>query len=99
MIVRRDDMKRIVLGATTLALLSGLALAAPAQAATYKHASGGHYGAITPHERAVIARSQHQVGLVKAHARADGHVTPWERARIRAAEARHAALVFRLSHN
>ena len=36
---------------------------------------------------------------VKARARADGHVTLWERAKIRVAEARHNALVYRLSHN
>ncbi len=88
-------MKRLILTACAGAMLSGLALAAPAAAAYGPHG----YGRLTPAERAAIARSQHQLGLVKARAWADGHITLWERAKIRAAEARHNALLYRLSHN
>jgi hypothetical protein len=94
MIMRRSDvMNRLVL--TACALLSGLALASGAEAAPYRHG----YGKLTPAEHAAIARSQHQLDAVKARAWADGHVTPWERAKIKVAEQRHQALVYRLRHN
>ena len=87
-------MKRFVLSAAALTVVSGLALAtAPAQAAPYG------YGRLTPHERAAIARSLAHVNALKWRARADGHVTRWERARIHAAQARHDALVYRFRHN
>ena len=88
-------MNRLVLSACAGALLSGLLLAAPAEAAPYRHG----YGKITPAEHAAIARSQHQLNVIKVRARADGHVTPWERAKISMAQSRHDALVYRLSHN
>jgi hypothetical protein len=88
-------MNRLALSACAGALLSGLLLAAPAEAAFYRH--GG--GKITPAEHAAIARSQHQLNLIKAKAWADGRVTPWERARIALAQSRHNALVYRVSHN
>jgi len=88
-------MNRLVLSACTGALLSGLLLAAPAEAAPYRHG----YGKITPAEHAAIARSQHQLNAIKARAWSDGHVTPWERAKIGLAQSRHNALVYRLSHN
>ena len=88
-------MNRLVVSACAGALLSGLLLAAPAEAAPYRHG----YGKITPAEHAAIARSQHRLNLIKAAARADGHVSPWERAKIALAQSRHDALVYRLSHN
>jgi hypothetical protein len=88
-------MKRLVLSLCTTALLSGLALAGPAEAASYHHG----YRKITPAERFAIARSQHQLNVVRARARADGHVSVWERAKIRLAQSRHQALVYRVSHN
>ncbi len=81
-------MKGIALSASAFALLSGIALAAPAQAAS-----------LTPHERAVLARSHANVRALERHARADGHVSLWERARIRLAETRAHALAWRLRHN
>jgi hypothetical protein len=47
----------------------------------------------------LIVRSQHQLDAIKARAWADRHVSLWERAKIRAAEVRHQALVYRLRHN
>jgi uncharacterized membrane protein YebE (DUF533 family) len=88
-------MNRLVVSACVGALLSGVLLAAPAEAAPYRHG----YGKITPAEHAAIARSQHQLNLIKAAARADGRVSPWERAKIALAQSRHNALVYRLSHN
>ena len=88
-------MSRLVLSALTGALLSGLLLAAPAEAAFYRHG----YGKITPAEHAAIARSQRQLSVIKAKARADGHVTAWERAKIAMAQSRHNALLYRLQHN
>jgi uncharacterized membrane protein YebE (DUF533 family) len=88
-------MNRLVVSACVGALLSGVLLAAPAEAAPYRHG----YGKITPAEHAAIARSQHQLNLIKAAARADGRVSPWERAKIALAQSRHKALVYRLSHN
>jgi hypothetical protein len=81
-------MKRIALSASALALLSGIALAAPAQAAS-----------LSQHERAVLARSHAHLRALERHARADGHVSLWERARIRMAETRQHALAWRLRHN
>jgi hypothetical protein len=87
-------MKRLVLSASALALLSGIALAAPAQAGSYNR-----HGNLTSSERATIARSAAHLNAVKRHARADGQVSGWERAKIRMAETRYNALVWRLRHN
>jgi hypothetical protein len=87
-------MKRLVLGTAALAILSGIALTAPAaQAAPYG------YRTLTPYERAAIARSRAHLSALRWRARADGHVTRWERMRIHAAQARHNALVYRYRHN
>jgi hypothetical protein len=88
-------MKHLILNACAAAVLSGMALAAPAEAAYDRHG----YGPITPAERALIARSQHQLDLIRARAWADHHISLWERAQIRAAQLRHQALVYRFSHN
>jgi hypothetical protein len=86
-------MKRIVLGASAIALLSAIALTAPAQAASYRH------GSLSSSERLAIANSQKHLNALKWRVRADGHVSLWERMRLRAAQSRHNALVFRLNHN
>ena len=87
-------MKRVVLGAAALAILSGLALTAPsAEAARYG------YGNLTPYERAALARSRAHLSALKWRARADGRVSRWERWRIHAAQARHDALAYRYRHN
>jgi len=89
-------MQRYYLAASGLALVGGLLLAAPAEAAiTHRHG----WGSTTPAERALIARSQHQLNVIKARARADGHISAWERAKIHLAQSRHDALVYRLRHN
>ena len=81
-------MKRLVLSASALALLSGIALTAPAQA-----------GNLTHSERVAIANSRDHLNTLRARVRADGHVSLWERMRVRSAEARVKALVYRLRHN
>ena len=81
-------MKRLVLSTSALALLSGVALAAPAQAAS-----------LSPHERAALARSHAHVRALERQARFDGRVSAWERAQIRMAKARQRALAWRLRHN
>ena len=87
-------MQRLVLGAAALAILSGLAFTAPsAEAASYG------YGNLTPYERAALARSRADLRVLKWRARADGHVSRWERRRIHAAQARHDALAYRYRHN
>lgn len=91
-------MKHLVLGAAALAILSGIAFTAPsAQAAPYGYGYGN--GNLTPYERAALARSRAHLSALKWRARADGHVSRWERMRIHAAQVRHDALVFRYRHN
>jgi hypothetical protein len=85
-------MKRLVISVTALTLLTGIAFAVPAEAARYRN----H---ITPREHVAIAHSTKHVNAVKARARSDGHVSLWERMRIRMAEARHKLLVRRLWNN
>jgi hypothetical protein len=87
-------MKRLALTATALALLSGLAIAVPAQAATYKR-----HGSISHSERVAIANSQRHLNAVKRQAWADGKVTAWERAKIRMAEARYHRVVRNARHD
>lgn len=77
-------MKRLAFSVSALALLSGLAMAAPAQA-----------GSISHRERAAIAKSQHHVAAVKRQAWANGSLSVWERMRIRAAEAHRNRVVAR----
>jgi hypothetical protein len=88
-------MKRFVLSASAIALMAGAALAAPAEAASWRH--GWHH--LSPAERVAIRHSQHRLDLIRAGAYRDGRVTFWERAKIRLAQSRHNALVNRLSHN
>ena len=81
-------MKRIVLGTTALAILSGIALATPAAA-----------GSLTYRERVAIANSKSHLDALRSHARSDGRVTFWERMKLRAAFARHRTLTHRLYNN
>lgn len=88
-------MKRIALSTSALALLSGIALAAPTSAATNSH----RHGQVTAHERAALALSHVHLRALERHARFDGHISLWEKARIRMAEARQHAFAWRLRHN
>jgi hypothetical protein len=81
-------MKRIALSASALALLSGIALAAPAQASS-----------LTAHERAALARSHAHLRVLERNARADGHVSLWEKAKISLAKSRLHTFAWRLRHN
>ena len=86
-------MKSLVVTATAAVLLFGIGLGTAAEAASY------HRYGLTGAERTAIARDQARVNAVKRNAWADGRVSLWERAKIRAAEARHNALVYRYHHN
>jgi hypothetical protein len=90
-------MKHLVLGTVTLAILSGIALTQPAEAAFYGR--GRHLGGLSPHERAAIARSRAGLDALRWRVGADGRVSLWERMRINVAQARHNALVYRYRHN
>ena len=95
-------MKHLILGTAAAALLSGMALTSAVQAAPYGHGYGNGHGyrhALTPHERALLAQSRFRLNALRWRARADGHVSGWERARINAALARHRALAYRFRHN
>ena len=82
-------MKRIALSASALALLSGIAMAAPAQAAS-----------LTAHERAVLARDHAHVRALGASRTAPTATSACGRGRaIRLAEARLHGLAWRLRHN
>lgn len=87
-------MKRLVLSTSALAILSGIALSTAAEAATYNR-----YGQINGYERAAIARSQAHINALNRRAWADGKVGIFERAKLRLAQTRHNALVYRYSHN
>jgi hypothetical protein len=89
-------MKSFVIAASTAVVLAGIGVGTAAEAALYNHRHGG---GLTAWERAVIARDRAHVNAVKRRAWADGRITLWERARIRAAEARHSALIHRYRHN
>jgi hypothetical protein len=88
-------MKPFVLSVSMVALLSGIALAAPAQAGSYQH----RHGKLTYGERHTLAVSKQHLNGLRARARADGHVNVWERMQIRSAAAKHRALAHRLRHN
>jgi hypothetical protein len=87
-------MKRLVLSASALAILSGVALSTAAEAGTYNR-----YGQLTPYERAAIARSQAHLYQLQRQAWSNGRVNFWERAKLRIAQSRHNALVYRYTHN
>jgi hypothetical protein len=86
-------MKSLVVAATAAVVLSSIGLGGTAEAAFFRR------GGFTASERAAIARDEARVNAIKRHAWTDGQVSAWERMRIRAAEARHDALVYRYRHN
>jgi hypothetical protein len=90
-------MKSFVIAATTAVVLSGIGLAGTAEAASYKYRHGRVQ--LTQWERVAIARDQRRVNAVKRRAWADGRLSFLEKIRIRRAEARHRALVYRYRHN
>ncbi len=85
-------MKSFIIAATAVALTSGALLSTAAEASPYGHR-------LTPAERVIIAKDRARLNALQHRVRADGHVTMWERAKLRAAEAHHKALVYRLTHN
>ena len=87
-------MKRSVLAASALAIVSGLAVSAPAQADSYHHRSK-----LSGYERSVLAHKKSHVRHMQRRARSDGHVSVWERARIRVAKSRLHAQAYRYRHN
>ena len=91
-------MKRtLILAAAAAILASGFATA---QAAPGNRGHGygykghvTHAAKVTPRERAAIRRSAARLAALTRQVRADGRVTFVERIRLRAATARHQALV------
>jgi len=81
--------------ATTFAV-GGLATSS-AEAGVYKkpsvHSHYGKVGKVTLRERVAIRRSSANLARIQARARADGKITPRERAQIRQAQLRHNAVV------
>jgi tellurite resistance protein len=60
---------------------------------------GVRTGQITPRERVVIARQQHDVRLAKRVAKADGVITPAERRIIRREKIQASNTIYRARHN
>lgn len=79
-------MKAILVAAAAVLLSAGAASAAP-RYNTHDHGRPNHSaGKVTVFERVAIARAKVKVALVQRRARADGRVTPYERAQIREAQ-------------
>jgi uncharacterized membrane protein YebE (DUF533 family) len=56
-------------------------------------------GQLTPHEAAKLERGQRHVAAIKANAKADGVVTPAERARIAHAQNVQSRKIYREKHD
>lgn len=99
-------MTTALLAAAALVMTAGTSFAAPGK----HHGAGKNFGyskqvhnrgkhinqrGVTPRERAMIARSASSLAALKKRAWRDGRLTFSERAQIRNAERRHAALVSR----
>ena len=103
-------MTTTILAAAALVMTAGTSFAAPGK--PYGNQSGaGKYGyskqvhnrgnhvnhrGVSPRERAMIARSASSLAALKQRAWRDGRLSFLERAQIRNAERRHAALVTRV---
>jgi hypothetical protein len=90
-------MKTYVLAAMAVVLMSGSAMAYPVRPNAFNKSFRAPV--LTPYERVLIQRSQNLLSQLQRRVRADGHVTIWERWRVRMAQNRHQALVYRLTHN
>lgn len=89
-------MKSFIIAATAVALTSGALLSTAAEANPYQR----HYGQnLTHSERVALARDRAHLNAFERRMHRDRHMTLWERMRLRAAEARHRALVYRFMHN
>jgi len=60
---------------------------------------GVRYGSLNRHEARQLQRGQYRIDRMKAQARADGIVTPYERARIREEKRRQERKIYRKKHN
>jgi hypothetical protein len=80
--------------AAALVLSAGAASAAPRHQHHHDHGKPG-YGKVTAFERLAIARGKVKVAFLQRKARADGRVTPYERAQIRQAQADLNRLIVR----
>jgi hypothetical protein len=86
-------MRSFVIAAMAASVLSGAAVTSAGAAPLHRH------GNLTAWERAAIARSAHDLDVLRRHVRADGKVSIWERVRLNLAQTRHNALVARYRHN
>ncbi|HTO89667.1 MAG TPA: hypothetical protein VMJ70_00925 [Candidatus Sulfotelmatobacter sp.] len=102
-------MKRtlmIVLFAAAMATLASLALADSTPGIDARKANqharireGVHSGQLTRGEAANLRAGQRHVNRVERRAKADGVVTPRERARITAAQNHQSSKIYRKKHN
>lgn len=89
-------MKSFIIAVTAAALTTGALLSTAAEANPYQR----HYGHnLTHSERVAIARDRADLNALEHRMHRDYYVSRWERMRLRAAEARHRALVYRFMHN
>lgn len=103
-------MKRtfmIVVLAAVMASFAGIAMAGTAtpridrREARQQHRihQGVKSGALTPRETAHLQAGQAHVQRMETRAKADGHVTMGERARITRAQNRQSRAIYRKKHN
>ena len=103
-------MKRtltIIVLAAVMASFAGLAMAGTATPRIDRREArqqarihqGARSGALTPRETARLEAGQAHVHHMEARAKADGHVTAGERARITHAQNRQSRAIYRKKHN
>ena len=98
-------MKTIIAASLLLAVTSSVASAATPwidarqNAQSYRIAKGFQSGRLTWSETAKLAQGQARVQNLENQAKADGVVTPYERARIHTAQSIQSARIFIKKHN
>ncbi|MBR1122525.1 hypothetical protein JQ628_13445 [Bradyrhizobium lablabi] len=98
-------MKTIIAASLVLAVTSGAAFAgtpwidARQNAQSYRIVKGMQSGRLTWNETAKLAQGQARVQNLENQAKADGVVTPYERARIHTAQSIQSARIFIKKHN
>jgi uncharacterized membrane protein YebE (DUF533 family) len=98
-------MKKMILATLLVALFMGLSEYAGAHPRhrqrnqVHRIKEGVRNGEITRHEARHLKKEQRHIASMKRNARADGHVSPRERARIARAEHRASKNIFYAKHN
>ena len=97
----------VLFAAAALVFGTGLAVAQPAYSRydtrdSWQHSrtmQGRAYGQLTRAEMRRIREGQRRIRMMERMAMADGRITRRERYHLQAAQERHQALVWRLTHN